>query len=431
MTNADSLPSRLWKPVDNTPLVLFRILLGFLLFFQSINDIFSDRVSTLFIEPTFTFPFIGFEWLRPLPGDGMYAYFLVMALLAILIMLGAFYRIAMVGYTLLWTGTYLMQKCGYNNHYYLIVLICAFMCIMPAHRRLSLDVWRNPGIRSNYCPQWCSWLFIAQFGIVYTYAAIAKLYPDWLSGRYLESTLTANRIRYFLCYMGIIFDFLITPLMLFRRTRTIGMIAAVIFHITNSIVFTIGIFPFLALSAMLFFYPPNVIRQLLRWPQLNQVSIQPHITVWKKLAVYGMGIYLLIQVLLPVRYLVFGTQPYWSEEGFRMSWRMMSRNKTGWIYFRVVNNDTHKSWIDEPEQRLNYATLNSLVGFPDLIWQYAQQLKKIYAATGMHHISVYTVSSVSLNGRHPQPLIDPTVDLANTPWEPFRHADWIVPLEPE
>ncbi|WP_343671797.1 HTTM domain-containing protein [Chitinophaga sp.] len=431
MTNSNSLPSRLWKPVDNTPLVLFRILLGFLLFFQSINDIFSGRVRTLFIEPAFTFPFIGFEWLQPLPGNGMYVYFLVMGLLAIMVMLGAFYRVAIVGYTLLWTSTYLMQKCGYNNHYYLIVLICAFMCIMPAHRRLSVDVWLRPRIRSNYCPQWCSWLFIAQFGIVYTYAAIAKLYPDWLSGRYLESTLTSNRIRYFLCYIGIIFDFLVTPLMLFRHTRTYGMIAAGIFHLTNAIVFTIGIFPFLALSAMLFFYPPNVIRQLLHWPSLSSSITTPPVKKWKKLAVYAMGIYLLIQVLLPVRYLLFGTQPYWSEEGFRMSWRMMSRNKSGWVYFRVVNNDTRESWIDEPEARLNYASLNSLAGFPDIIWQYAQHIKEICAKEGMHHISVYAVSSVSLNGRHPQPLVDPKTDLANTPWEPYRHANWIVPLEHE
>jgi hypothetical protein len=431
MFNADSLASRLWKPVDNTPLVLFRILFGFLLLFQSVNDIFSDRVRTLFVEPAFTFPFIGFEWLRPLPGNGMYAYFMVMALLAVLVMLGAFYRLAMASYTLLWTATYLMQKCGYNNHYYLIIIICAFMCIMPAHRRLSVDVWRNPGIRSDYCPQWCSWLFITQFGIVYTYAAIAKFYPDWLSGRYLASTLTSNPVRYFICYMGIAFDFLITPGMLFRRTRTISMVTALIFHITNSIVFSIGIFPFLALSAMLFFYPPNVIRQLLHWPPPAPLPTTPLITGWKKPAVYAMGMYLLIQVLLPLRYLLFGTQPYWSEEGFRMSWRMMSRNKSGWVYFRVVNNDTHISWIDEPEQRLNYATLNSLAGFPDLIWQYAQHLKEGCAAKGMHHISIYAVSSVSLNGRHPQPLVDPKTDLANTPWEPYHHADWIVPLEPE
>lgn len=412
--------TRLWQPTDNTPLIYFRILFGFLLLFQSINDIFSDRVRTLFIEPAFTFPFIGFEWLQPLPGDGMYSYFLLMALFATMIMLGAAYRIAMPAYTLLWTATYLMQKAGYNNHYYLIILLSALMCCMPAHRRLSIDALIRPSITTRYCPQWCSWLFIAQFGIVYTYAAIAKLYPDWLTGKYLHSTLTTSWIRYFLCYAGILFDFFITPVMLFRRTRIYGFIVACIFHLTNACVFTIGIFPFLALAGMIFFFPTQ--DTPLKTPPIHQ---------WKRFSIYIIGLYLLIQVLLPLRYLAYGTQPYWTEEGFRMSWRMMLRNKKGWIYFRVINNDTKQIWIEEPEHRLNYASLNSLPGFPDMIWQYAQQLKKIYAAQGIHHISIYAVSSVSMNDRHPQPLVDPAADLANTPWEPYHHAKWIVPLEPE
>lgn len=416
----NKITTSLWQPTDNTPLIYFRIIFGFLLLCQSINDILSDRVRNLFIDPAFTFPFIGFEWLQPLPGDGMYVCFLLMALFATMIMLGAAYRIAMPAYTLLWTSTYLMQKAGYNNHYYLIILLSAFMCCMPAHRRLSIDALIRPSITTYYCPQWCSWLFIAQFGIVYTYAAIAKLYPDWLNGKYLHSTLTTSWTRYFLCYAGIGFDFLITPVMLFRRTRLYGFIAACIFHLTNACVFTIGIFPFLALAAMIFFLPPQRLKR-----QENPVNKQ------KRYCVYIMGLYLLIQVLLPLRYLAYGTQPYWSEEGFRMSWRMMLRNKKGWVYFRVINNDTKQTWIDEPEHRLNYASLNSLPGFPDMIWQYVQQLKKIYADQGIHNISIYAVSSVSMNDRHPQPLVDPGTDLANTPWEPYHHAKWIVPLEPE
>jgi hypothetical protein len=420
----NKITSRLWQPTDNAPLIYFRILFGFLLLFQAINDILSDRVRNLFIEPPFTFPFIGFEWLQPLPGDGMYVCFFLMALFATMIMLGAAYRIAMPAYTLLWTTTYLMQKAGYNNHYYLIILLCIFMCCMPAHRRLSIDALIRPAITTHYCPQWCAWLFITQFGIVYTYAAIAKLYPDWLTGRYLYSTLTTSRIRYFLCYAGIIFDFLITPVMLFRRTRIYGFITACIFHLANACIFTIGIFPFLALAAMIFFFPLQGQRKV---PPMTGRPVSNR----KRCSVYIMALYLLIQVLLPLRYLAYGTQPNWSEEGFRMSWRMMLRNKKGWIYFRVINNDTKQIWIDEPENRLNYASLNSLPGFPDMIWQYVQQLKKIYAAEGIHNISIYAVSSVSMNDRHPQPLVDPAADLANILWEPYHHAKWIVPLEPE
>ena len=82
----------LYKPVDNSPLILFRICFGFLLFCHCISYILKGKLFTYFIEPPFTFTYIGFEFLQPLPGNGMYFYFALMALLALLIMLGAWYR---------------------------------------------------------------------------------------------------------------------------------------------------------------------------------------------------------------------------------------------------------------------------------------------------------------------------------------------------
>ena len=75
----------LYKPVDNSPLILFRICFGFLLFYHCISFIQQGKVFTYFIEPPFTFTYIGFEFLQPLPGNAMYFYFALMALLALLI----------------------------------------------------------------------------------------------------------------------------------------------------------------------------------------------------------------------------------------------------------------------------------------------------------------------------------------------------------
>ena len=46
------------------------------------------------IDPQFTFNFIGFEWLQPLPGLGMYLYFIAMGTLGICIALGYKYRLS-------------------------------------------------------------------------------------------------------------------------------------------------------------------------------------------------------------------------------------------------------------------------------------------------------------------------------------------------
>jgi hypothetical protein len=45
-------------------------------------------------------------------------------------------------------------------------------------------------------------------------------------------------------------------------------------------------------------------------------------------------------------------------------------------------------------------------------------------------MAVHTRAEVSLNGRQPQPMIDPRVDLAAVPRN-LRHASWILPLGPD
>jgi uncharacterized membrane protein YphA (DoxX/SURF4 family) len=49
----------------------------------------------------------------------MYAYFVVMGIFGIMVMLGYKYRFAMLFYAIMWSGAYFMQKTSYNNHYYL------------------------------------------------------------------------------------------------------------------------------------------------------------------------------------------------------------------------------------------------------------------------------------------------------------------------
>jgi hypothetical protein len=61
---------------------------------------------------------------------------------------------------------------------------------------------------------------------------------------------------------------------------------------------------------------------------------------------------------------------------------------------------------------------------PDMIWQYAQFLKKIYG----DDIRVYVKAYVSLNRRPMQQLMDPNVDLAHTKWHRFKHSKWILPF---
>src|SRR4051812_28265820 len=126
------MKQRLFLQIDNAPLIIFRIFLGFLLACETFGAIGTGWVKNNFIEPTYTFSHIGMEWLQPLPGYGMYIYFTVMGILGLLVMIGYKYRWSMGLYTLLWAGVYFMQKTSYNNHYYLLLLVCLIMLFLPA-----------------------------------------------------------------------------------------------------------------------------------------------------------------------------------------------------------------------------------------------------------------------------------------------------------
>ena len=140
-----------------------------------------------------TFSFIGFEWLQPLPGNGMYYYFILMGIFGMLITLGYRYRFSAFAFAVMWSGVYLMQKTSYNNHYYLLMLLAFIMGFLPAHQNLSLDAHLNPKIKKDWMYNWVRWLIIGQLFIVYTYASIAKLYADWLDFSIIEILMKGKK----------------------------------------------------------------------------------------------------------------------------------------------------------------------------------------------------------------------------------------------
>src|SRR5574343_2053236 len=109
----------LFKQIDNAPLIVFRIFFGFLIACESFGAIATGWVKANLIDIKYALPCIGFEWIKALPENGMFYYFVLMGILGVFIILGYYYRLAIILYTILWAGVYFMQKTTYNNHYYL------------------------------------------------------------------------------------------------------------------------------------------------------------------------------------------------------------------------------------------------------------------------------------------------------------------------
>lgn len=430
----------LFQKIDNSPLIIFRIFFGFLIACESFGAIATGWVHRNLIAPRFNFPFIDFDWLQPLPGVGMYIYFFIMGLLGVCVALGYKYRVSIVSFTVLWTAVYLMQKTAYNNHYYLLVLLSLFMCFVPAGKNCSLDVMTKPEQRQDSMYSYVKWTIVLQLFIVYVYASIAKLYGDWLNfdmiailmqpvanypfiGELLQKEWTHKVIG----TTGILFDLLIIPALLWKRTRKVAFFLSIFFHLFNSIVFQIGIFPYLSLAFSVFFFEPETIRRLFFKRKQAYVKNVLQVPSYKRGLLIVLGIYFIIQVLLPVRHHFISDDVLWTEEGHRLSWRMMLRSRSGKGVFKVINNRTGEKTIIKPAEFLTVKQQLKVFAYPDFAWQFAGYLKSEFSKNG-EDISVYLENSkVSINKRPYAAFIDPKTDLANTPWLRFSHHEWILP----
>lgn len=427
----------LFKNIDNAPLIAFRIFFGFLIACESYGALFTGWVTKNLIETEYTFPFIGFDWLKPLPGDGMYFYFILMGTMGVFVMLGYYYRIATILYCILWSGVYFMQKTSYNNHYYLLMIISFFMIFLPANAFASIDVKQGRTERKLQMPNWISLLFIVQIAILYFYASIAKLYLGWLDGTFTKNLLigaTASPFfinlfskpwfYLFIAYAGIFFDLLIVPFLLFRKTRTIALIASLIFHLFNATVLHIGIFPFFALSFSLFFYDPKTIRNIFFKRKSNTNNNIPTTNYFGNKVIYYLFIpFLIIQLILPIRHHFIKGDVLWTEEGHRLSWRMMLRERTGFITIKIRDNQTNAITNYNYHKNLTNKQVRNLATKPDFIWQYCQRIKKEYSKK---NISIFIDCENSINGGSFKKLIDPKQDFAKAEWNYFFHNDWIV-----
>jgi len=447
------LRRRLFAPIDIASLVFFRIAFGAIMLWEVMRYFVNGWIRSFYIEPTFHFKYWGFGWVQPLPGDLMYLLFYLLGVLAICIMVGLSYRISAALFFVGFTYVFLLDQARYLNHFYLVSLISFLMIFIPAHRAFSFDVWRRPERQSETAPAWTLRLLRAQLAIVYFYGGLAKLNSDWLSGEPLRmwlakradlpifgSLLVEEWTVYLFAYGGLFFDLLIVPLLLWRRTRLVAFLWAISFHLLNATLFQIGIFPWFALAATLLFFPPDLPRRSLQYIRglLGlQSNIEPDAAAnsraalaWQpasRITIALFAIYFALQLSLPLRHFLYPGDVNWTEEGHRFSWRMKLRDKKARIRFSAYDPLTGATWEIEPREYLTLAQLNEMKTRPDMILQFSHHLAQEMRLQGHENIEIRVLVKAALNGRQPQLLIDPTVNLAAQE-QSLLPSLWIIPL---
>lgn len=437
------------QEIDNSQLVLMRIILGLVIAIDAFGGMATGWTYRAFIEPDFTFTFMGFEWLQVFVGKPMYVIYTVFGICGLLIAFGAYYRVAAVGAAVTWTMIYFAQKTNYNNHYYLLMLLCWLLVFLPANRYFAYDVKRRPEIKSLTAPRWTVYIFIVQLLIVYTFASIAKMYPGWIAGEPMEiwfkmkenlpiigSLLQDFHTHKFVGLGGILFDLLVIPALLWKPTRWLAVVASFGFHIFNSIVFQVGTFPYLMIGTLILFFSPEQIRQTffkkkpsVEIPSLPVVAFAKR-SAKDKVILSLLTFHFIVQLILPLRHHAFQDSVMWNEEGHRYAWRMMLRAKSGYVTLNVIDNETGAKYLVRPADYVSSKQAWSLAIHPDMFWQFIQVVKQDYADKGMTNISIYADSKIKVNKGRLHTFIDPEYDLAKAEWHYFKHSEWILP-EPE
>jgi len=442
----------LFNPVDISFLVFFRILFGGIMLWETYRYFTHGWITRYYVEPALTFTYYGFSWVKPWPGSGMYIHFFILGLAAACVMVGFLYRIAAPVFFLAFTYFFLLDQTRYLNHFYLVCLISFLMCFLPAERAFSIDALLRPKIRTTVVPAWTLWLLRAQVGIPYFFGGLAKLNSDWIhGGEPMRSWLrpltkvpgggpifTSDWVVYSFVIGGLLLDLLVVPLLLWRRTRLFGFVAAVLFNLINSVIFDIGIFPWLMLGALLIFFPPDLMHRFARAfmsPGEQFVDTKPaplsvpscSLSTSQKVVVGLLAAYLTIQVLFPLRHYLYPGDVSWTEEGHNFSWHMKLRTKTGEAVYTVTHPASGQTWTIKPEEYLKSHQVVKMTTKPDLILHFGHYLAEEKKREGYENVEVRARVMVSLNGRPPQLLIDPNVDLAKEEVS-LLPARWIVPL---
>ncbi len=435
----------LLEPVDAASVGVFRIVFGTLIAIDALHFIAGGYVDAYFVAPRIHFTYLYLDVVQPLARPWMYAHMWGLATAALLLAVGVAYRLVAVLLCAAYAYFFLLEQSIYQNHYYLILLFSGLLIWIPADRAYALNrLWRP--LRPAVVPRWAVLILRCQLFVMYIYGAIAKLNADWLRGEPMYSLFTQADaavpaiahvvppalLAYGIAYAGILCDVAIPLLLVCRRTVWLGFILASTFHILNGIFLQIGIFSYLAVGAITIFFAPDWPRRLRAWltatPAPHPAPSTPAApTRGTRLLLAALHVYVVLQLIVPLRHLLYPGPVSWTEEGHRFAWHMKLRSKRSTLTITATDPATGRRWQLDPATDLSDRQMVKLRTAPDLLLQYVHAQRDRLRAAGVADPVITVDWWCSLNGRPPQRLVDPAVNLAAVE-RSWRPAPWILPL---
>lgn len=425
------------EPVDGASAAAFRTIFGLLGVLVVARFFVHGWIGPLYVEPDHHFTYLGFDWVRPWPGRGMYAHFIVLGALSLGIATGYRPRLCAALFCVGFTYVELIDRTTYLNHYYMISLVSFLLAILP--------------LRRGAAPLWTIWVLRAQVGIVYVFAGVAKLNPDWLlhalpmriwlyqhgGPPLLGPLLQETWMAYAMSWGGALFDLGIVPALMWRRSRLFAYGVLVAFHLATWVLFPqLGVFPWLMIGLSLVFFDPDWPRRVWRFLRLasrlpeGETSAPADNHRRAPAVLVALALFAAVQLALPLRHFAYPGNVRWNEEGYRFAWRVMLSEKVGFVQYRVQDPRSGRSWLVEPGDYLTPLQVERMSFQPDMIQQTARIIAEDFEERGHSDVVVNADAFVAFNGRPNARLIAADVDLASVRpgWAP---KSWVLPHEPD
>ena len=430
------------RPVPADSAAVFRIAYGLLVAFGSVRFLARGWVDALYLEPAHHLTYPGFEWVRPLAAPWMHLHMAALAGLGLCIAVGYRHRLAAALFVVGFTYTELIEASLYLNHYWFVTLAGVLVWLLPVGHRWSLDAARGRVTASPAVPAGAVWALRAQVAVVYGFAGLAKLNPDWLFEAQPLRIWLADRthlpligplldepaVAYLASWWGAFFDCTVVGWLLWRRSRPWAFAVLVAFHLATAALFQIGIFPWVMILAALVFFAPDWPRRLAHTAQTFATSASgvssparagadptggggPAPAVGRvRLAL--LGLLAVVQLVLPLRHYAVDGNVRWTEEGYYLAWRVMLTEKAGHLEYAVTDPSTGEAWTADPGLVLTDWQAAHAATRPGLIHATAHLIADHYRRQGVADPEVRANAWVTMNGRPARQLIDPNADLA-------------------
>ncbi|XP_011302375.1 vitamin K-dependent gamma-carboxylase [Fopius arisanus] len=493
LTNYERFVELLYRPTDGASLGVARALFGLCM----VIDVVEERgLSDIDLKWRNThachFPLIHGMNQPPLPY--MILLYTVMWLGAFGIMLGLFFHLSCACFVLPYWYIFILDKSFWNNHSYLYGIIGILLWGTDANRYWALDTRLSK--KPATVPLWNYFILKFQFFALYFLAGLKKSSREWLEGYSMMNLsehwvfdpfkllLTTAQTDFLIVHwFGFIFDLTVGFWLLFDTTRIPAMIFCAAFHLMNSRLFSIGMFPYVCLATMGLFchvdWPRKIITSLTGrscdtgekksedtcpseteesdesesqnkpvsgWiprPIPPEEKITPKPRKKQKIVVGFLLLHVILQLFLPYSHFITRGYNNWVSGLYGYSWDMMVHNwDTILIVVKVHDNESNEDHFLDPQAWVQNEKWSK---HPDMVIQYTQCVKTQLLTKKQEflesrrktesewsrlssNLSIYVDVRCSLNSRFQQRIFDPNIDMLMADWHPLKPASFLMPL---